>query len=132
MKRIGLFGLVLVLAGLGGAGVMNAAEPKASEKEKPADKAAADAARAIPFQGTVVSVDPAGRTFTLNGKIKERLFRITDKSEILLENKPATISSITVGVTVRGNAIKHEDAWETKKVSIGPKEAGAPPAEGKK
>jgi ribosomal protein S1 len=132
MKRIGLFGLVLVLAGMSGACVLNAAEPKATEKEKPADKAAADAARAIPFQGTVVSVDNAGRTFTLNGKIKERLFRITDKSEIHLDNKPATFSSITVGATVRGNAIKHEDAWETKKVSIGPKEAVTAPGEGKK
>ena len=117
---------------MGSAGFLNAAEPKTAEKEKSADKAATDAVRAIPFQGTVVSVDHTGRTFTLNGKIKERLFRITDKTEILLENKPATFSSITVGATVRGNAIKHEDAWETKKVSVGPKEAVTPPVEGKK
>jgi len=123
MKKIGLLGLGVLAAWMLGSGGVHAVETKAGEKEKPADKQAVPAARAIPFQGSVVAVDPVGRTFTLNGKAKERLFKVNDQTEIMADNKQAHFNSIAVGSVVRGQALKHEDGWEAKKVMVGPKEA---------
>ena len=103
-----------------GAGQLHAADPKGVEK---AAEKAGEAAKALPFVGTVSSVDVSGRTFALNGKAKERVFRVTDKTEIIMEGKPVTLSAMTVGAKVQGSAIKHESDWEAKKVTIGAKEA---------
>ena len=130
MKKIGVLGLGVLAAWILGSGGVHAAETKA-DKEKPADKQAVTAARAIPFQGSVVAVDPVARTFTLNGKAKERMFKVSDQTEIMADNKQAHFNSIAVGSVVRGQALKHEDGWEAKKVTVGPKEA-APASDAKK
>lgn len=131
MKRFKKVGLGLVVAGICfGVSTVQAAETKAKESQsadsKAGDKSAGMAARAIPFQGNVVSVDPVARTFTLNGKEKERTFKVVEQTEILVDNKPVHFNSITVGAEVRGNALRREDFWEAKKVSVGPK--GTTPA----
>jgi hypothetical protein len=128
MKRLGLLSIGLLVMGLQTAPGLFAADTKAGEKEKMTDKTAAVTPRAIPLQGNVVAVDPAAHTFTLNGKLKERVFKVSDQTEIMVDNKQAQFGSITVGSMVRGNALKHEDGWETKRVSIGPKEPAAPQA----
>ena len=122
MTRIGLYGLGMLVVLMQGAGRLHAADPKDAEKDKAAEKSG-DMAKALPFVGTVSSVDASGRSFALNGKAKERLFRVTDKTEILLDGKPVALSALTVGAKVQGSAIKHETDWEAKKVTIGAKEA---------
>ncbi len=122
MMRIGLYGLGLLVLGMQGVGQLRAADPKAAEQEK-----AGEMARALPFVGTVISVNASGRSFTLNGKAKERVFKVTDKTEILMDGKPVPLSTMTVGVKVQGSAIKHETDWEAKKVIIGAKEPSEAP-----
>ncbi|RFC42836.1 MAG: hypothetical protein DVB28_001726 [Verrucomicrobia bacterium] len=114
--------------------LVQAAETKTGEtraETKAGDKTTAQPLHAIPFQGSVVAVDLAGKTFTLNGKAKERKFKVDDHTEIMADNKPSTFSSIAVGMTVRGQALRHEDGWEAKKVTIGAKEP-VPASETKK
>jgi hypothetical protein len=126
MMRIGLYGLGLLVIAMQGVGRLQGAEPKVSEKDKASEKAG-DASKALPFVGVVGSVDLGARSFTLNGKAKERLFKVTDKTEILMDGKPVGLSAMTVGAKVQGSAVKHETEWEARKVTIGPKEApGAP------
>ena len=122
MKRLGLFGIGLLAVGMHTAPSIFAADPKAGEKDKMTEKTAAVMPKAIPFQGNVVATDSVAHTFTLNGKEKGRVFKVTDQTEILIDNKPTSFGALTVGSVVRGNALKHEDGWETKRVSIGPKE----------
>ncbi len=121
MKRLGLIGLGVFVAGMHFGGLAQAAETKTGET-KTAEKTTAQPLRAIPFQGNVVAVDNAAKTFTLNGKAKERKFKVDEQTEIMADNKPSTFSSITIGTTVRGQALRHEDGWEAKKVTIGAKE----------
>lgn len=122
MMRIGLYGLGLLVLAMQGVGQLHAADPKGAEKEK-----AAEMARALPFVGTVSSVNAGGHTFTLNGKAKERVFKVSDKTEILMDGKTVPLSAMTVGAKVQGSAIKHETDWEAKKVTIGAKEAPEAP-----
>ena len=126
MKRLGLFGVGLFVVGMQMAPALFAADQKTDEKAKMSEKTAAVLPRAIPFQGNVVATDSVARTFTLNGKAKERVFKVNDQTEILIDNKQTQFGAITVGSIVRGTALKQEDAWETKRVSIGPKEPAAP------
>ncbi len=105
-----------------GVGSLHAADPKDTEKDK-----ATELARALPFVGTVSAVNVNGRSFSLNGKAKERVFKVTDKSEILMDGKPVGLSAMTVGAKVQGSALKHDLEWEVKKVTIGPKEASSEP-----
>ncbi|NBV33568.1 MAG: hypothetical protein EBR81_07225 [Proteobacteria bacterium] len=121
-----MFGVGLLVVGMQMAPALFAADQKTEEKGKMGDKTAAVMARAIPFQGNVVATDSVARTFTLNGKIKERVFKVNDQTEILIDNKQAQFGAIAVGSIVRGTALKQEDAWETKRVSIGAKEPSAP------
>ena len=90
---------------------MKAADPKGAEKAEKTEKAA-DMPKALPFVGTVSAVDVTGRAFTLNGKAKERVFKVTDKTEILMDGKPVSLNAMTVGAKVQGSAIKHETDWE--------------------
>jgi hypothetical protein len=122
MMRIGLYGLGLLVVAVQGVGALHAADPKDTEKDKATERAA-ELARALPFVGTVSAVNVNGRSFSLNGKAKERVFKLSDKSEILMDGKPVGLSAMTVGAKVQGSAIKHDLEWEVKKVTIGPKEA---------
>jgi hypothetical protein len=126
MMRIGLYGLGLLVVAMQGVGSLHAADPKAAEKDKGTEKAG-EQARALPFVGTVSSVDLSGRSFGLNGKAKERTFKVTEKTEILMDGKPVNLSAMTVGTKVQGSAVKYENEWEVKKVTIGAKEAPAVP-----
>ncbi len=107
-----------------GVGSLQAADPKDTEKDKATERAA-ELARALPFVGTVSAVNVNGRSFSLNGKAKERVFKVSDKSEILMDGKPVALSAMTVGAKVQGSAMKHDLEWEVKKVTIGPKEASS-------
>ena len=83
----------------------------------------AKASQAIPFQGTVATVDEATRTFTLSSKTtgKSRQFKVAEGVQILQDNQPVSFGSITVGGLVRGQAYKQGEGWDAKKVMIGSK-----------
>jgi hypothetical protein len=110
-----------------------AASPKSSPASKtmtsPADKTttAADTTattkvRAIPFHGTISTVEQTAKTFTIAGKEKSRVFKIMDTTVITKADAPATMSDIVANEEVRGSYIKAADGTlEAKSVKLGPK-----------
>jgi hypothetical protein len=133
---------LFLAAGLLAALTLSAATAGALEKPKPllpaagekapepgkapaADKSAAPS-RPLPFHGKVTAIDPAGKSFSLNGRDKDRVFAVTDKTVVVgKDNSPAKLSAIPLGEEVRGSAIKAGDKWTAQKVYIGAKEATA-------
>ena len=107
---------------LGISPVVGAAPAKTGTKEKSETKSTENSARALPFHGRVISVDSSAKTFTLNGKGRERLFRTTEHTEYWKDGKQTDFKAIVAGENVRGSAIKIEAEWEVKKVTIGAKE----------
>ena len=105
--------------------------PAANPKSSPATKAAertttADTAttkvRALPFHGTISTVEQTAKTFTIAGKEKSRIFKITDTTVITKAGAPATMADIVANDEVRGSYIKAADgSLEAKTVKLGPK-----------
>ena len=98
--------------------------PSATASASPAAEASPSAekeARAIPYHGTISAVDAGAKTFTITGKVKSRVFKITDKSVLTKAGAPATMQDVTVGELVRGSYLKQADgSMETKSVKLGP------------
>ncbi len=93
------------------------ASPTASAEASPAAKV-----RAIPFRGTVSAVDTAAGTFTIARKKGSRVFKVTDKTNVVKEGAPATMADIVAGEFVSGSFLKKDDGTlEAKKVKIGGK-----------
>jgi hypothetical protein len=107
-----------------------AASPKTSPAAKtmtsPADRTtAADTTtttkvRAIPFHGTISTVDQTAKTFTIAGKEKARVFKITDTTVITKAGAPATMTDVVANEAVRGSYVKGPDGLEAKSVKLGP------------
>jgi len=104
-----------------------AASPKSSPAAKtttsPADKTttAAPKVRAIPFHGTISAVDQTAKTFTIAGKEKSRVFKMTDTTVITKGGVPATMNDVVANEEVRGNYVKAADGTlEAKTVKLGP------------
>jgi hypothetical protein len=53
----------------------------------------------LPFHGKVTAVDTAAMTVT----VASRTFNVTADTKITKDGKPATLSDITVGETIRGS-----------------------------
>lgn len=105
--------------------------PAASPKSSPAAKTTTSAAdktttaatkvRAIPFHGTISAVDQTAKTFTIAGKEKSRVFKMTDTSVITKGGAPATMNDVVANEEVRGNYVKATDGTlEAKTVKLGP------------
>jgi hypothetical protein len=78
--------------------------------------------RALPFYGTISSVDQEAKTFTVAGKKKSRVFKITDRSVLSKAGAAATMQEIVANEEVRGSYWKAADgSLEAKKVELGPK-----------
>ncbi len=78
--------------------------------------------RAIPFHGMISAVDQSAKTFTIAGKEKSRVFKITDKTVITKDGNPATMSDLAEKEEVRGQYWKGEDgSLEAKTVKLGAK-----------
>lgn len=131
MKIINLLALGLLFGGglvqspaLYAADPKPAAEVKEGEKAKEGEKPIEAESRAVPFQGKVSAADPVARTFTISGKTKEkdRVFKVMDNTQILLNNQQSDFKSIAVGELVRGQAYKRAGGWDAKKVMLGPKD----------
>jgi hypothetical protein len=92
--------------------------PNASPSASPAMKAP----RAIPFHGTVGSVDARAKTFTIAGKETSRVFMVSDKTVVTKDGAAAKMSDIAANDKVRGSYWKQADGkLEAKTVKIGEK-----------
>ena len=81
---------------------------------------ATKAPRAIPFRGTVSSVDQSAKTFTIAGKETSRVFKVTDKTTVTKAGAAATMNDIAANVAVRGSYWKQADgSLEAKTVKVG-------------
>jgi hypothetical protein len=112
-----------------------AATPAPAPTEKAPDPGAvkkADPSRPLPFHGKVSAVDPAGKTFSLKGSTKDRVFQVTDKTNISKEGKPTKLTTLTVGEEVTGSAKKSEETWTAVSVYIGGKNPAAAKAKAEK
>ena len=77
--------------------------------------------RAIPFRGKIASVDAKAKTFTIAGKEKSRVFKITNRTMLTKAGATATMKDVVVNEEVRGSYWKVTDgSLEAKTVKLGP------------
>ena len=102
-----------------------AAPAKPAEVQKPDAAPAEKSTKPFPYHGDVAAADAAAKTFTFKNKDgKERLFTVTDKTEIEKEGAKADFAAITVGAYAAGRCTKTaEGKFEAVSVKIGPKPA---------
>jgi hypothetical protein len=95
---------------------------KATEAEKaPAAETATTKVKALPFHGTIASVEQTARTFTIAGKEKSRIFKVTEATVITKAGAPATMADLVANEEVRGNYVKTADgSMEARTVKVGP------------
>jgi hypothetical protein len=103
--------------------------PRKSASSSPSPSASASAVASpgkpsphpIPFHGMVSAMDKNGKTFTIAGKEKSRVFKITDKTTVTKGGNAATIKDIAQNEEVSGSYWKNADgSLEAKQVKIGP------------
>ena len=100
------------------------AAPKTKASPTPAAKTTTDVtkARALPFHGMISAVDAKAKTFTIAGKEKSRVFKVTDKTVLSKAGKAATMKDVVANEEVRGSYWKLTDGTlEAKTVKLGPK-----------
>lgn len=69
----------------------------------------------------ISAVDTKANTFTIAGKEKSRVFKITDKTVVTKGGAPATMKDVAVNEEVRGSYWKGADAsLDAKSVKLGP------------
>lgn len=94
--------------------------PTATPSPTPASTAAA---RALPFHGMITEIDQTGKSFTIAGKQKSRMFRISERTVITKSGKTATLGDITENHEVSGSYWKNADGTlEAKTVKLDPVE----------
>jgi len=70
----------------------------------------------------ISAVDQKAKTFTIAGKEKSRVFKITDKTVVTKAGAPATMKDVVANEEVRGSYWKMSDGTlEAKSVKVGPK-----------
>ena len=78
--------------------------------------------RPLPFHGKISAVDQKAKTFTIAGREKSRVFKITDKSALTKAGAAATMKDVVANEEVRGSYWKMADGTlEAKTVKLGPK-----------
>jgi len=78
--------------------------------------------RPLPFRGIISAVDQKAKTFTIAGKEKSRVFKVTDKSVLSKAGAAATMKDAVANEEVRGSYWKLTDGTlEAKTVKLGPK-----------
>jgi hypothetical protein len=78
--------------------------------------------RPLPFHGKISAVDQKAKTFTIAGKEKSRVFKITDKTALTKAGAAATMKDVVANEEVRGSYWKGADGTlEAKTVKLGPK-----------
>lgn len=106
------------------------AKSKATASPAPASSPAASAApmmektakvRSIPFHGKIGTVDANAKTFTIVGKEKTRVIKITDQTKITKQGADATMKEVVADEEVRGSYWKKDDgSLEARSVKLGP------------
>ena len=97
------------------------ASPAASASPPAKTEASTAKARPIPFHGMVSAVDQTAKTFTIAGKDKSRVFKVTEKTVVTKAGKSATMVEIVENVEVSGSYWKEADGTlEAKTVKVGP------------
>ena len=99
--------------------------PDTSASASPATKASASpgarTVRVIPFHGMISAADSRAKTFTIAGKDKSRVFKISDQSVLTKTGAPATMKDIAENEEVRGSYWKEADGTlMAKTVKLGP------------
>ena len=99
--------------------------PDSSASVSPAAKASPSPGtkmvRVIPFHGMISAVDARAKTFTIAGKEKVRVFKVTDQSVITKTGSPATVKDLAEKEEVRGSYWKEADGTlMAKTVKLGP------------
>lgn len=92
-------------------------DPAAAAKD--ATKEAAG--KPLPFTGKATAVDATAKTFSLNGKGKDRVFVVDENTKITKDGKPAALTDIVVGEEVTGSYVKAGEVQTAKSVKIGGK-----------
>ena len=78
--------------------------------------------KAIPYHGMIASVDQTTKTFSIAGKKAPRVFKITDRTKIVKDGNPGTMSDLVEKQEVRGSYWKGADgSLEAKTVKLGTK-----------
>jgi hypothetical protein len=111
--------------------------PGASASATAATSLAADAAsspakkqEALPFHGIISAVDQTAKTFSIAGKEKIRVFRITDRSVITIAklktqhhagDAPGTMTDVAIREKASGSFWKNaDDSLEVKSAKLDP------------
>jgi hypothetical protein len=98
-----------------------ASSPSASPATKTTATTDATKVRAIPFHGKISAVDPKAKNFTIAGKEKSRVFKITDRTVLTKAGVAATMKDVVVNEEARGSYWKVTDgSLEAKTVKLGP------------
>jgi hypothetical protein len=102
--------------------------PSPKTKSSPSPKTTASpsphptVSRSLPFHGMISAVDQKAKTFTIAGKEKSRVFKITDKTVLSKAGAAATMKDVVANEDVRGSYWKLTDGTlEAKTVKLGPK-----------
>ena len=86
----------------------------------PAEKNSTE--RAVPFHGVISAADEKAKTFTITGKEKSRVFKITDQTVLTKAGVAATMKDVAVNEEVRGSYWKAADgSLEARTVKLGPR-----------
>ncbi|HYJ05817.1 MAG TPA: hypothetical protein VEX43_11825 [Chthoniobacterales bacterium] len=105
-----------------------AASPESSPKanttatdQAPAAATTTTKVKALPFHGTIASVEQTTKTFTIAGKEKSRIFKVTEATVIKKAGAPATFADLAANEEVRGNYVKAADgSLEARTLKVGP------------
>jgi len=113
------FGLPLTTSAAGKKSA--SAIPEASTSSSTA-MAVPGSVKAIPYHGMIASVDQTTKTFSIAGKKAPRVFKITDRTKIVKDGNPGTMSDLVEKQEVRGSYWKGADgSLEAKTVKLGTK-----------
>ena len=98
------------------------ASPVASATASPNASPGAKMVRVIPFHGMISAVDTKAKTFTIAGKEKSRVFKISNNTVITKAGgAPATMKDVVEKEEVRGSYWKEADgSLQAKVVKLGP------------
>jgi curli biogenesis system outer membrane secretion channel CsgG len=99
------------------------ASPIATPSPTPTASSVKQSNRPFPFHGMVSAVDQKAKTFTITGKEKSRIFKVTDKTTMTKGAGAATMKDISENQEVSGSYWRNPDGtFEAKIVKLGPTE----------
>jgi hypothetical protein len=109
-----------------GTGTINENPSPAASPQQAASPAARQSTRPLPFLGKITAVDQRAKTFTVAGKQRSHVFKVTKSTTITKAGAAATMSDIVQNEEARGLYLKKADGTlEAKMVKIGPRTEGA-------